>query len=341
MSTSSTSTRLDTIQGPFKKWDELPFNQKICILTGLALSIIGALALVTLALTQTGVLKTVLGKYHILLTEKQIFTITISTAIGGSAALLVGIPCLVIPSCKSSASSATLIQSGQSVKQCNLSHLSQSTNLPTSYTPDEFRELLIEGSIFPPTPIIVKGNLWFYDRSVIKSLPENLRVQGDLDLSGSSLPSLPKGLQVEGMLDCSYCESLKSFDADLKVEGDFILLACTSLSSLPQGLHVGGNLALCHCTSLPSSLPQGLHVGGCLALDNTSLSLSESIEVQLGGDLSLCDCTNVSSLPCWVTALGLRSDGTERTVQLVNTGFSQAELKELHERRIPGMRFQW
>ena len=69
-----------------------------------------------------------------------------------------------------------------------------------------------------------------------------LEVNGDLDLSNTSLTSLPQGLHVTGWLDLSNC---------------------TGLTTLPQGLHVGGGLFLDGCKSL-TTLPQDLHVGGGL-----------------------------------------------------------------------------
>jgi hypothetical protein len=78
--------------------------------------------------------------------------------------------------------------------------------------------------------------------------PEELDVEGDLDLDGSKITSLPQGLKVEGDLD----------------------LEDTPITSLPEGLKVGGSLFL--RDTLITSLPQGLQVGGSLNLYYTPLS---------------------------------------------------------------------
>src|SRR3982751_5240426 len=69
-----------------------------------------------------------------------------------------------------------------------------STEVKTTYSPEEFKTLLLQEQPFPPN-IIVTGNL---DLSGCTSLPEGLTVQGYLNLSGCT--SLPEGLTVGGSL---------------------------------------------------------------------------------------------------------------------------------------------
>jgi hypothetical protein len=51
-----------------------------------------------------------------------------------------------------------------------------------------------------PDNLKVGGDLYLYDSSNIKSLPDNLTVGGDLDLTLSLLESLPNNLKVGGHL---------------------------------------------------------------------------------------------------------------------------------------------
>jgi hypothetical protein len=95
----------------------------------------------------------------------------------------------------------------------------------------------------------IKGN-FSLERSKVKSLPEGLKVGGDLDLNGSiNITSLPK---------------------DLKVGGILWLLGCDSITSLPEGLKVGGALDL-RFTKV-TSLPKGLEVESFLVIGNTKLT---------------------------------------------------------------------
>ena len=122
-----------------------------------------------------------------------------------------------------------------------------------------------------------------------KLTPEELNVKGDLALGFSKVKSLPEGLKVGGDLSLHYCENLTSLPNGLKVGGDLFLNDCDSLTSLPNGLEVGGHLFLIDAkiNSLPkrlvvggsldltgsaiTSLPRGLKVGGLLKVDNTEL----------------------------------------------------------------------
>lgn len=81
----------------FNNWNDLSSKQKTCVVTGIILITIGVLAMVALSLTQTSTLQTILDKYSITLVEKQIFIITLSTAVCGGSTLLMSIPFLVIP----------------------------------------------------------------------------------------------------------------------------------------------------------------------------------------------------------------------------------------------------
>jgi hypothetical protein len=88
----------------------------------------------------------------------------------------------------------------------------------------------------------IDGNLYLYNCSSLKELPENLEVGGGLYLgSCSSLVKLPDGLKVGDSLD---------------------LINCSSLVKLPDGLSVGGDLYLGGCSSLPEELPKTIKVGG-------------------------------------------------------------------------------
>ena len=87
-----------------------------------------------------------------------------------------------------------------------------------------------------------------------------------LDLRDCALlKSLPDGLKVGGNLNLDRCTSLESLPAGLKVKDYLLANGCTSLRSLPADLVISGGLELNHCTNL-ESLPTGLVVGSYLNL---------------------------------------------------------------------------
>jgi hypothetical protein len=97
---------------------------------------------------------------------------------------------------------------------------------------------------------------------------EDLNVTSDLNLAFSKIRSLPEGLKVAGDLNLSYTPKLKSLPSDLDVKGD-IYLEGSIIESLPEGLKVGGDLDLTY-TDI-KSLPKGLEVGGDLYLELTTM----------------------------------------------------------------------
>jgi hypothetical protein len=105
---------------------------------------------------------------------------------------------------------------------------------------------------------------------------EDLNVTSDLNLAFSKIKSLPEGLKVAGDLNLSYTPKLKSLPSDLDVKGD-IYLEGSIIESLPEGLKVGGDLDLTY-TDI-KSLPKGLEVGGDLHLELTTMMKYERYEL--------------------------------------------------------------
>ena len=75
-----------------------------------------------------------------------------------------------------------------------------SPKVKTTYSPEEFKGLLLQNHPFPPN-IIVTGDLFLPGITGFTSLPEGLTVQGRLNLSFcTGLASLPERLTVQGNL---------------------------------------------------------------------------------------------------------------------------------------------
>ena len=98
---------------------------------------------------------------------------------------------------------------------------------------------------------------------------EDLYVNGNLNLFGLKIKSLPEGLKVEGNLFLNDCKNLTSLPEGLKVGESLLLNNCTNLTLLPEGLQVGGYLDLQE--SSIKSLPEGMEVGENLYIRKTLL----------------------------------------------------------------------
>jgi len=104
-----------------------------------------------------------------------------------------------------------------------------------------------------------KGNIDYSRRTSLKKLPDNLTVNGYLNLNG--------------------CTSLKSLPDNLTVNGYFLLSGCISLKGLPENLTVNGHLNLDGCTLYP--LPKTLKVTGKILGNYKIISNTEQFMEEL------------------------------------------------------------
>ncbi len=72
---------------------------------------------------------------------------------------------------------------------------------------------------------------------------EDLKVKGNLLLQYTKIISLPEGLKVEGNLDLDGCYIFKFLPKGLEI-GGYLSLTHSDIKSLPEGLKVGGNLII-------------------------------------------------------------------------------------------------
>lgn len=122
------------------------------------------------------------------------------------------------------------------------------------------------------TPLKVK----LLNPKEFKLTPEDLKVEGYLNLYFSPITSLPKGLEIEGSLNLTDSK-ITSLPNGLKVR-DNLYLSGTKITSLPDDLKVGGELRL---NFVPITLlPKGLEVGRDIYLKYTPLESKTEEEIR-------------------------------------------------------------
>jgi len=131
-------------------------------------------------------------------------------------------------------------------------------------------------------------------------LPKGLTVEWYLNLGDTKLKSLPEGLRVDGDLNLFNCKKLTALPNGLKVKGYLDIQGCTALTELPKGLTVGDSLNLEGCTGL-TSLPNGLKVGGSLNLQSCTALTKLPNGLTIDRYLNLGGCTGLTSLPKGLT----------------------------------------
>lgn len=166
---------------------------------------------------------------------------------------------------------------------------------------------IVDGQLCYSTQIREDGPLFSVDELYlcdmdIKSLPDNLTVDGGLWLSGTGITSLPDNLTVTGNLYLDNCTGITSLPDNLTV-GEDLDIHGTSITSLPDNFAVGGSLYLSGCTGI-TSLPDNLMVGRDLCLDNCTGLTSLPGNLIVGSSLYLRGCIGLTSLPDNLTVAG-------------------------------------
>jgi hypothetical protein len=161
-------------------------------------------------------------------------------------------------------------------------------------------------------------------------LPDGLHVAGDLRIVRRCIERLPDNLRVDGSLNL-YGTPIKALPANLHVGGD-VMLTRTMISELPDGFTVRDHLSVAETPM--RRLPSNLKVPGWLRIDQTEIEEIPS-DARLGGPISAgrsglkvipenmtvkgrldLECSKITALPN-----GLRVKG--------NLNIAQTEITEL------------
>src|ERR1035437_5384125 len=127
-------------------------------------------------------------------------------------------------------------------KQLTAQFYKQIESTPNQVTGELLSDLLKFNPQFKiPNNLTVNGNLDL-SNTKITSLPDNLTVKGSLYLSNTKITSLPNNLTVNGTLDLRNTK-ITSLPNNLTVNGN-LYLTNTQITSLPDNLTVKGSLYL-------------------------------------------------------------------------------------------------
>ena len=135
----------------------------------------------------------------------------------------------------------------------------------------------------------INGDVVINTKIPIK-LPDNLSVDGNVNLEDSQIIELPAGLRVSKKLTTH--KSLTRVPADLSVQ-ELDLSHCHELTELPEELHVRGDLNIEH--SNIKALPKGLVVDGSVnGAESAVIGIGPNVRIR--GDLNL-NGTRLHKLP--------------------------------------------
>jgi len=124
-------------------------------------------------------------------------------------------------------------------------------------------------------PIVEKAE---YEDWRVRMYIEDQHSQGDLNLDRSNLTKLPDNLTINGDLNLNCCSSLQSLPNGLEVKGFLNLYGCGKIKQLPVDIKVGEGMDLRGCGI--EQLPTNLTINGDLFINARHMKLSNNLTVK-------------------------------------------------------------
>ncbi|WP_067587021.1 protein kinase domain-containing protein [Endozoicomonas ascidiicola] len=149
--------------------------------------------------------------------------------------------------------------------------------------------------------------------------------------------TIEDGFTLPDSLNIGNCPKFVRFPEELTVGHCLFVENCPALKAISTKLSVGAGLYFEGCTGL-ESIPENLHVPWGLNLTNCRSFRYLPQKISLGGTLTLTGCCRITSIPDWVTRLGVNKDGETRDIHLEGTGLSEALIAELQAMDTPGIK---
>ncbi len=162
--------------------------------------------------------------------------------------------------------------------------------------PDAAREAILARTC--PPNAVVAGDLFLTGEPWLTRLPEGLRVEGRLGISGCHRLAGPIiGLSADS-LEISDCAALVGLIEDsaqgLLVPGDLVLQDCPVLDLFPEVAAIRGDLHVSNCglgwMQMGHGEPWKLAVGGSATIEGCVGLKSLPLQMAVGGDLHILDC---------------------------------------------------
>ena len=127
-------------------------------------------------------------------------------------------------------------------------------------------------------------------------LPEQLYVQGKLNLSNAKTQRFPSKLYVGGELNIDGCSHFPAGCQQLEVGSNLDLSGNPDIENLPEQVHVAGSLILNDCKNL-QMLSKKLYVGKDLQVQGCYNLKKIPPNTKVGGNLDFTDCIQLLLFP--------------------------------------------
>ena len=164
-------------------------------------------------------------------------------------------------------------------------------------------------------------------------------INDDLTLDGQncSLTDFAGNLYVKKSLRFVNCEQLSNVSGNIIVGESLSYRRCGSLTDISGNITAGSHLCFGFCPIL-ANLSGNISVKESLSFQDCTSLQSLSGNLLLEGHLCFLTCPQLTELPEWISTLG-GIGNTNRVVQLINTGLSDALIHQLNSQPTPGLHF--
>ena len=144
--------------------------------------------------------------------------------------------------------------------------------------------------------VMVAGDLNLQGINKYAQLPEQLYVEGKLNLSKAKTEHFPSKLYVGGELNINGCSHFPSGCKQLEVGKNLDLSGNPDIKKLPEKVHVPGSLILNDCKNL-KMLGKKLYVGKDLQAQGCYHLKQFPKDIKVAGNLDLTDCIQLMQIP--------------------------------------------
>ena len=155
-----------------------------------------------------------------------------------------------------------------------------------------------------------------------------------------NLKRLTGSICVDGSFECHDTKGLNDVSGSLYVGAGIGMTHCNHLEDISGTVNVNGKLNLKCCKSLQNlsgniTVHDALNLESCYNLTNLTGTFS------VGGNIYLENCTSLNCLPDWITSLGCKASGEERTIDLEGSGLSTVSVDQARAVAAGGMKFSF
>ncbi|MCK5894799.1 MAG: hypothetical protein KAG53_10435 [Endozoicomonadaceae bacterium] len=175
-------------------------------------------------------------------------------------------------------------------------------------TDGDFKKLLIDGTYTNDVHYVVTGNVVFNKDNNLKYFPDNVTVEGDVDIySCRNLTHMGDHITVKGTIIISFCENITHIGNGCNFCGAVDIVSCYKITCFGNNITIKGLASIYLCPLLIIRIEEIRNMQN-LCINHTDIHIKEDIEEddetisinenENGDDEAINDKQRIISIPC-------------------------------------------